>query len=228
MTRPSWFDSSNQLREISQHPGSAHPILGNLRNLYRTRCLWLLSFIQDMRTFMGHSPEIYEHGLVHYTYIRDALLVVKSDLYLYDGDTVVEGQIDERERVRLACLFYICVMLQGGVSHFEAGSPMPVDFHHSYSIISFDQCLARNYAEWQGSAQNLFECIYHGTIATQTPSSRLRYALDLTDILSSMSAKARRGVERCMLQILYHALTERTTIDYDWTLDSLLACIEGH
>ncbi|KAI1369606.1 tachykinin family protein [Xylaria arbuscula] len=229
MTRPSWFDSSNQLREISRLPPSAHPVLGDLDNLYKTRCIWLLSFIQDMRSFMGHSPEIYNHGLVHYTSIRDALLVIKSDLYLHEEDTLVENNTDERDRVRLACLFYICVMLQGCVSYPDAGSSMPVDFYHSYSITSFDQCLARNHAEWQGSNQNLFECIFHGTIATQTPSSRLRYALDLTDILSSTSAEARHGVERCLLQVLYQALTEeRTTINYDWTLDSLLACIEGH
>ncbi|KAI0525963.1 tachykinin family protein [Xylaria bambusicola] len=229
MARPSWFDSSNQLREISQQPMSAHPVLGHLGNLHKTRCLWLLSFIQDMRTFMGNSPEIYNHGLAHYTSIRDALLVVKSDLYLHDEDLLAEDDINERERTRLACLFYICVMLQGCVSHSDAGNPVPLDFYHSYSITSFNQCLARNYGEWQGSIQNLYECLFHGTIAAQTPTSRLRYALDLTDTLSSMSAESRRGVEKCMLQILYQALTDgRTTMDYDCTLDSLLACIEGH
>ncbi|KAI0543024.1 tachykinin family protein [Xylaria digitata] len=229
MTRPSWFDSSNQLREISQQSLATHPVLGHLGNLYKTRCLWLLSFMQDMRTFMGHSPEIYNHGLAHYAFIRDALLVVKSDLYLHDEDLQAEGDISERERIRLACLFYICVMLQGSVSQSDSGNPGPMDFHHSYSITSFDQCLARNYAQWQGSVQNLFQCLFHGAIAAQTPPSKLHYALDLTNILGSTSAEARRGVERCMLQILCQALMEaRTILDYDWTPDSLLACIEGH
>ncbi|KAI1430182.1 tachykinin family protein [Xylaria sp. FL1777] len=229
MTRPSWFDSSNQLREISQQSITTHPVLGQLGNLYKTRCLWLLSFMQDMRTFMGHSAEIYNHGLAHYVFIRDALLVVKSDLYLHEEDLQAEGDISERERTRLACLFYICVMLQGSVSHADPGNPVSADFHNSYSITSLDQCLARNYAQWQGSVQNLFQCLFHGAIATQTPPSKLRYALDLTNILGSMSAEARRGVERCMLQVLCQALMDaRTTLDYDWTLDSLLACIEGH
>ncbi|KAI1276782.1 tachykinin family protein [Xylaria sp. FL0933] len=227
MNRPSWFDSSNQLREISQQSMATHPVLGQFENLYKTRCLWLLSFMQDMRTFMGQSAELYNHGLARYVSIREALLVVKSDLYLHEEDLQGEGDINERERTRLACLFYICVMLQGSVS--DSGSTVPMDFHHSYSITSFDQCLARSYVEWQASVQHLFQCLFHGTIAAQTPSSRLRYALDLTDILGSMSAEARRGVERCMLQILCQALMEaRTTLDYDWTPDSLLACIEGH
>ncbi|KAI1127033.1 tachykinin family protein [Nemania abortiva] len=224
MTRPSWFDSSNQLREISQQqPMAAHPVLGHLGNLYKTRCLWLLSFMQDMRTFMSHSPEIYNHGLAHYAFIRDALLVVKSDLRLQD-----EGEINERERIRLACLFYICVMLQGSDTA-DAGQPVPMDFHQSYSIASLDQCLARNHAQWQGSIQSLYQCLFHGDIAAQTPPSKLRYALDLTNVLSSTSAEARQGVERCMLQILCQAAMEpRTALDYEWTPDSLLACIEGH
>ncbi|RYC62750.1 hypothetical protein CHU98_g3477 [Xylaria longipes] len=232
MTRPSWFDSSNQLREISQQSMATHPVLGQLGNLYKTRCLWLLSFMQDMRTFMGNSPEIYSHGLAHYAFIRDALLIVRSDLYLHDEDLQDEDNMNERERIRLACLFYICVMLQGSISQGfapDSGNPTPRDFHHGYSITYFDQCLARHHAQWQGSIQSLFHCLFNGEIAIQTPPSRLHYALDLTNILGSTSPEARHGVERCMLQILCQALMEtRTTLDYDWTPDSLLACIEGH
>ncbi|KAI1306817.1 tachykinin family protein [Xylaria venustula] len=227
MTRPSWFDSSNQLREISQQSMTTHPVLGELGNLYKTRCLWLLSFMQDMRTFMGNSAEVCNSELTHYVSIRNALLVVKSDLHLHDEYHQAEGNINERERTRLACLFYICIMLQGTVS--ESGNMAPLYFHHSYSITSFDQRLAQYYDQWQGSVHNLFQCLFHGAIATQTPPNRLRYALDFTDILGSMSAEARRGVEKCMLQILCQALMEgRATLDYDWTPDSLLACIEGH
>ncbi|KAI0453622.1 tachykinin family protein [Xylaria acuta] len=228
MTRPSWFDSSNQLREISQQSMATHPVLGQLGNLYKTRCIWLLSFMQDMRTFMGNSPEIYNHGLAHYAFIRDALLIVRSDLYLHDEDLQDEGDVNERERIRLACLFYVCIMLQGTISP-DSGNPAPVGFHHSYSITYFDQCLACHHSRWQGSIRSLFHCLFHGEIAAQTPSSRLQYALDLTNVLGSTSPEARHGVERCMLQILCQALMEtRTTLDYDWTPDSLLACIEGH
>ncbi|KAI0469462.1 tachykinin family protein [Xylaria cf. heliscus] len=232
MARPSWFDSSNQLREISQQSMATHPVLRQLGNLYKTRCLWLLSFMQDMRTFMGHSPEIYNHGLAHYVFIRDALLVVRSDLYVHDEDLQDEDDMNERERIRLACMFYICVMLQGSISQGhtpDSGNPAPVDFHRSYSITYFDQCLARHHYQWQGSIQSLFDCLFRGEIAAQTPPSRLHYALDLTNVLGSTSPEARHGVERCMLQILCQALMEtRATVDYDWTPDSLLACIEGH
>ncbi|KAJ8131730.1 hypothetical protein O1611_g1896 [Lasiodiplodia mahajangana] len=228
MTRPSWFDSSNQLREISQQSIAAHPVLGHLGNLYKTRCLWLLSFMQDMRTFMSHSPEIYNHGLAHYAFIRDALLVVKSDLRVQDAGLQAEDDTNERELIRLACLFYICVMLQGSDTP-DAGNPAPMDFYQSYSIASLDQCLARDHAQWQGSIQSLYQSLFHGDIAAQTPPNKLRYALDLTNVLGSTSPEARQGVERCMLQILCQAAMEaRTTLDYDWTPDSLLACIEGH
>ncbi|KAI0859805.1 tachykinin family protein [Xylaria cubensis] len=232
MARPSWFDSSNQLREISQQSMATHPVLGQLGNLYKTRCLWLLSFMQDMRTFMGNSPEISNHGLAHYTYIRDAILIIRSDLYLHDEDLQDEGDMNERERIRLACLFYICIMLQGSVSQGynpDSGNLAPVDFHHSYSIMYLDQSLARYHMQWHGSIQSLFHCLFQGEIAAQTPPSRLQYALDLTNVLGSTSPEARHAVERCMLQILCQALMEiRATLDYDWTPDSLLACIEGH
>lgn len=232
MARPSWFHSSNQLSEISEQGIATHPVLGHVGNLYKTRCLWLLSFMQDMRTFMDHSPEIYNHGLSHYTFIRDALLVVKSDLYLRDGGFQADDDINERERVRLACLFYICVMLQGSVSHGHAPDPgvqVQADFHQSYSIASLNQGLANTHAQWQGSIHDLFECLFHGAMATQTPPSKLRYALDITNVLGSMSPEARHGVEQCMLQILCQAaMEERTTLVYEWTPDSLLACIQGH
>ncbi|KAI0406163.1 tachykinin family protein [Xylaria palmicola] len=231
MTRPSWFDSSNQLREISQQPLAAtHPVLGQPEILYKARCLWLLSFIQDMRNFMSHSSEMRNHGLVRYAFIRDALLVVRSDLHLHDEDFQGEGEMNERERIRLACLFYICVVLQGSISpdHIpDAGNPVPIDFHHSYSITHFDQYLAHHHAQWHGSSERLFNCVFYADIAAQIPPTKLHYALDLTNVLGSTSPEARHGVERCMLQILCQALMEDTTVDYDWTPDSLLACIEG-
>lgn len=232
MTRPSWFDSSNQLSEISQQAIATHPVLGHVGNLYKTRCVWLLSFMQDMRTFMGHSPEIYSHGLAHYTFIRDALLVVKSDLQLHDGSFQANDEINERERTRLACLFYICVMLQGSVSHGRApepGTQARADFHESYSIASLNQGLANTHAQWQGSVHNLFECLFHGAMATQTPDRKLRYALDIMNVLGSMSAEARHSVEQCMLQILCQAaMEEGAALNYEFTPDSLLACIQGH
>ncbi|KAI1199214.1 tachykinin family protein [Nemania serpens] len=227
MTRPSWFDSSNQLSEISQQAMATHPVLGHVGNLYKTRCVWLLSFMQDMRTFMSHSPEIYNHGLAHYTFIRDALLVVKSDSQQRDGGLEADDDINEQERIRLACLFYICVMLQGSVSH--PGIQVQADFHQGYSIASLNQGLANTHDQWQGSIHDLFECLFHGAMATQTPASKLRYALDITNVLGSMSTEARHGVEQCMLQILCQAaMEERTTLNYDFTPDSLLACIQGH
>ncbi|KAI3321411.1 hypothetical protein HD806DRAFT_152059 [Xylariaceae sp. AK1471] len=233
MTRPSWFDSSNQLREISQQPMLTHPVLGQVENLYKTRCLWLLSFMQDVRNFMGQSPDIHNNGLTHYTFIRDALLLIKSDSDLREEDVEPEEDINERERIRLACLFYVCVMLQGSIiSGFvpDSANPAPLEsHHHNYSITSFDYCLARNHAQWQASIQSLFQCVFHGDVAMQSPPSRLRYALDMTNVLGSLSSEARQGVERCLLQILCRALMDvGTTLDYDWTPDSLLACMEGH
>ncbi|KAI1115558.1 tachykinin family protein [Nemania sp. NC0429] len=233
MTRPSWFDSSNQLSEISQQQAMAshHPVLGHVDNLYKTRCVWLLSFMQDMRTFMDHSPEIYNHGLAHYTFIRDALLVVKSDLRTRDGGFQADDDdVDERERIRLACLFYICVMLQGSsVAHGHSESGAQADFHQNYSVASLNQGLASAHAQWQGSTHDLFECLFHGAMAAQTPPGKLRYALDITSVLGSMSPEARHGVEQCMLQILCQAaMGERTALNYEWTPDSLLACIQGH
>lgn len=223
MTKPSWFDSSNQLRIISQRPTGSHPVLGHLGNLHKTRCLWLLSFMQDMRTFMSHAPEIYNHGLANYEFIRDALLLVKSDLAMHGDDPVGWDGVHEWERKRLACLFYICVMLQASITQGYAGGSV------NYSIASFNERLGHDYAQWQGLVQNLFQCLFDGAIASQTLPSQLCYALDLTDILCSMSAEARHGVENCMLQMLCQAATDaRTSLDYDWTLDSLLACIEGH
>lgn len=119
MAKPSWFDSSNQLREISQQPMTSHlhPILGNTGNLYRTRCLWLLSFIQDMGTLMRNSSQIYLYGLSCYASIRDVVFLIKADNRRHrDNHIQSDDDCKTGEFMRLACLFFICITLQASMS----------------------------------------------------------------------------------------------------------------
>src|SRR5690242_305239 len=56
MAKPSWFDSSNQIWELSRGPPDS--TTSNVLNLKQLRGLWLISFVQDMRTLRASSSQL--------------------------------------------------------------------------------------------------------------------------------------------------------------------------
>lgn len=81
MSKPSWFESTNNLSETSEH-NISHNILGSTIDLQKMRCLWLLSFIQDMRNLMSMSSQLYMDGLLAFPSLYNAILLIRDDFML--------------------------------------------------------------------------------------------------------------------------------------------------
>lgn len=63
MSKPTWFESSNNISEISEQ-SFQNAAKAALVDTQKVRCLWLISFIQDMRTLMAFSSRLYMDGLL--------------------------------------------------------------------------------------------------------------------------------------------------------------------
>lgn len=202
MVKPTWFDSSNQIWEISAQSAAAaaiNPIVASLGGLYRVRSLWLLSFVQDMGTFMSNT-----RGLDRLLNIQEALRVVK------DNRDQRHAQNDEQEFTRLACLFAICVVLQGSMCH-EQGSTYLESF------------LRDRRESWLGSVDGL-----HQNLCEVLDPEKNEYVLNVTSVLRAMSHEAQRGVEACLLQILHPERRDHFSMSDEITPDMLLSSLHGH
>lgn len=102
MGGPSWFDTSNQIWEIS----SQHDHEWAMNNVHKIRCLWLLSFVQDIGTFVCNNPDVYADGLVRYPAAMDALGVLHAGSRQSRPPSTPDDQTPcrENEFKRLACL----------------------------------------------------------------------------------------------------------------------------
>ncbi|KAH6876537.1 fungal-specific transcription factor domain-containing protein [Thelonectria olida] len=232
MSKPSWFDCSNQIGELSSQPLEAHvhPVLGDVGNLHRIRCLWLLSFVQDMGTFRTNSPEISSHGMTQYTALHEILVLLKTHLR---HDEVTSKRLDlcsHAEFRRLACLFFICILVQQATSvSTPTADAVPTGGPRSYDmevVELFDFYLDSNRPMWQGSVEDLYNTLFHHFDAPGGSGPKPDYVQHMANVMASMSGGVRYGVERCLLNILCQ--TERNgynAFDEEWTPDSLLSLI---
>jgi len=224
MSKPSWFDSSNNIFELSAQPAAAdrHPV-GNLESLRRVRCLWLISFIQDMRTFLTSSPELGINGLRRYGAVQDSLLLLRADMKQYTLNPPQDDACSEHEFARLACLFFICVLLQASAPAGDAASPLAAPNNFDLMDASLQ---ARDI--WSGSVEDLHTALFHHFAQLLDSPQTTNYVLQMTNVLASLSREARRGVEKCLLQILspVESDDDGSPLD-DWTPDSLLSSLRG-
>lgn len=234
MAKPSWFDSSNQLWEISDSPMSVrlHPVLGDEENLHRVRCLWLISFIQDMRTLMNNSLETYANGIAKYTAIQKALGLIRSEVSEQDtagpdGDVCSDG-----ENRRLASLLFISATLQSSINNsFEEGNPYMDSGYQSpsnFNIHALEEVLHANTLSWAKSTENLYNLLFYGSLWNARDDGITSYVLNMAGMVSRMSVDTRRGVERCLLHILRQVPASVSfSLDDTWTPDGLLSSIHG-
>ncbi|OAQ75877.1 peroxisomal catalase [Purpureocillium lilacinum] len=236
MAKPSWLDSSNHIREIaSRQPLTAHlhPILGNSENLHKVRCLWLISFVQDLRTFMHKSaPHLPLIGAADYPAIREAMVLLETDFQQHAIASLYNKNCTHREFARLACLFFVCVLLQVSASAqwaiaADGNEDTPMDNWNSMDVL--ESFLKDNRTMWQGSAENLYMSLFHNLYDFPDKAQTTEYVLNLTSVMGSANHDARRGVERCLLHILSQSQSsphERTVHD-GWTPDTLLSSLHG-
>ncbi|KAH6981564.1 fungal-specific transcription factor domain-containing protein [Ilyonectria sp. MPI-CAGE-AT-0026] len=232
MSKPSWFDSSNQIGELSTQPLDplVHPVLGDVGNLHRIRCLWLLSFVQDMGTFRSNSPEISSHGMTQYTALHEVLVLLKTHLRGHEIDSKRLDSCSQPEFTRLACLFFICILLQQATSVStptpESGHEGGPRSHDMHALNLFDFFLNTNRSMWQSSIDDLYNTLFFRFDIPGGAGPRSEYVQHMTSVMASMSGGVRCGVERCLLNILCR--TEGNgynAFDQEWTPDSLLSSI---
>ncbi|KAK9237770.1 hypothetical protein V1525DRAFT_402880 [Lipomyces kononenkoae] len=209
VSKPSWFDSSHRICEIWGHPlnNSVHPILASIIDLHKIHCLWLISFIQDMRTLTRSSSQLHHRGLGRYHAVHDAALLLRFYFQRDAQAYMHEVGCGAPEYDRLACLFLISVLLQESIYSPDtftealatsACFSMPSD----NSLAVLDASLHKLRNVWEGSVENLHLLLFDHFIDNPDGSLKAIYAMQMTDVLKHLSLEARRGVEMCLINML--------------------------
>lgn len=219
MSKPSWFESSNDLSEISNHP-IKRCILGTSVDLHKMRCLWLISFIQDMRNLMGMSTQLYMDGLEVLPSLYDAVLFIRNDFEL---EQKLEADYMASVNDRLTCLFAICILVQESVSLAYAAP------NNALNIL--DMSLHTAGGSWTTSIHSL-RSFLHEHFVNYHPQGTLKidYVMQMTDIVSHLSVEAHRGIEKCLLNMLCRTRDGRLpfSVDDEGTPDALLSSVHGN
>lgn len=220
MSKPSWFESTNDLSEISENK-IRHSILGSSIDLQKMRCLWLISFIQDMRNLMGMSSQLYMDGLLVFPSLYDAVLLIRND-FMLEAQTY-KTQYLASDYDRLACLFAISIMVQETVS-LTLASP-------ANELAVLDLSLETSRDDWMGSIHSL-RFYLHNHFANSYPNGALKieYVMQMTDVIKYLSLEAHRGIEKCLLNMLCRTREGRLPfyMDDGGTPDSLLSSVHGY
>ncbi|KAF4436401.1 glucose-methanol-choline (gmc) oxidoreductase [Fusarium austroafricanum] len=192
MSKPSWFDCSNQIDELSSHPPHLHPVLGDTVNLHRVRCLWLLSFVQDVGTFRANSPDVYSHGMTQFPAIQEALKLLKQHLRQNEAGSTRDDVCTDSEFTRLACLFFICILLQQSISESsftaDTGEPRPYD---TQLITYFNHFLDSTKPMWLGSIDNLYNALFNTFDAGGRTGLSMEYIQSMTGVMALMTGSVR-------------------------------------
>jgi hypothetical protein len=193
MSSPSWFNTANKISAISE--GLSYPEPNSFVNdsltLHKLRSLWLLSLVQDIQTFVFNNLDTYRDVLVNGRAILSALRLLQAEATSSSNPATAsipnanEDALDN-ERKKLACLFFICIASTDN------------DFW-----LSFNAVLEQFQINWQWSVEGLYETIFY---ATAISNDRGVYALQMASVLGSLSLEARRGVEKCLLFVMWQAL----------------------
>ena len=224
MSKPSWFDSTNQIWELSE--GSTSPTLSNVLNLEQARGLWLVSFIQDLRTLKHRSYQLGQHELDSYSGIQEVLAFLQMDAEPNAQWSSPGQPCTEHELAWLACLFLISVILYAALYHHDeySGSSAACD------LDSFDVFLIDRRHQWKDSVEELRQLLFQGLGGFPEGAQKTIYASQMAQVLGSLSSEARHGVERCLLHILHPVGDRAETMlieDDGWTPDSLLSTVHG-
>lgn len=225
MSEPSWFSPANNLSEISEYRARQN-LLGIDVDIHKIRSLWLVSFVQDMRTLMSLSSDLYVHGLTLFSSVYDAVLLIRSNFEL--EQQVQRTSYSASDQERLICLLAISIMIQGTIltahsSPRESSSGMD-------NLLVLDTALMVSRHIWETSIHGLVSVIRdYLTTSCVDGAQRLKYVVQMTDVISQLSLEAQVGVEKCLLNMLCRTQDGRLPFPADggWTPDSLLSSLHG-
>jgi len=221
MSRPSWFEPTNDISSISESPINK-TISGAYLDMSKIRSLWLISFIQDMRTLMSVASRLYMDGLSIFPSLYDALLFVRRD-FEEQAQSICYSASDYE---RLTCLFSISVMVQESVSSTAPGrDPSSVN-----SLALLDASLDAARPSWESSITRLMEFLRNHFLNFYTDGAqKISYILQTVDVITHLSFEALRGVEKCLINMLCRSRNGKVAflVDDGWTPDSLLSSVHG-
>ncbi|KAJ5233156.1 hypothetical protein N7468_006112 [Penicillium chermesinum] len=227
MSQPSWLEPTNNLEQIS---GPTSPIFrpqAPSLDLHKVRCLWLLSFVQDMRTFMASFST---KELPPFTFFHAAITLLRHEFQLSTEISRSESHVTQQETELLICLFSMSILVQESLSAFADANFIPLI--HRTALGELEEILRRSHRMWHTSAQQLrFILCESFDRLHQEGQRKMHYAMNLVQVLSTLSLEARQGVEKCLLNLLYQLGNKDRTpllIDDRWSPDSLLSSIHGY
>jgi hypothetical protein len=232
MSQPSWLEPSNHLEELSRPPSqsSVTPLTLPPDDVQKVRCLWLISFIQDMRTFMGSLHRV---GMPLSQSFNTAINLLQDKLPFSIETLSPRSNVDELENDMLTCLFSIGVILQELIpSSYDNILPITASSAVSSDILTrLELALSASQDEWSHSVRNLRCILTHMLMELcNGGDSKVNYVAELVEVLCTLSLEARQGVEKCLFNLFY-SLREREEvawIDDGWTPDSLLSSVHGY
>ena len=219
MSKPPWYESTNDLSEISEH-NLNHSTLGATIDLQKMRCLWLISFIQDMRNLMGMSAQLYMEGLLVFPSLYRAVLLIR-DNFEVDGRTP-QKQYLASDYDRLACLFAISIIVQESVS-LSYSAP-------ANELAILDLALQSSQDTWAGSV-HLLRMFLHNHFINNYPNgvTKIDYVMQMTDVMSHLSLEAHKGIEKCLLNMLCRTREGKEPFYIgDGNPDALLSSVHGY
>lgn len=229
MSRPSWLEPTNKVEEIScpfnkRHTSQAQPLRS--LDLQKVRCLWLISFIQDMRTFMGY---FHGAGLPPFPSINTAIRFLCENYKILMKISQPDQHVLGLQYEILACLLTVSIILQESISlQCEDSRYMP---DTPNVMLLLERTLKGSQHEWVGSIHTLQatldQCL---RCLSKSGNAKVSYVKEMVKVLGTLSEEARHGVGKCLLNLLKSSSKSGmlTLIDDGWTPDSLLSSVHGY
>ncbi|KAF5608585.1 tachykinin family [Fusarium subglutinans] len=188
-----------------------------------------ISFIQDIGTF---RTNLLRTTPVHYSALHEAILLLKAHRQDHELDTGRPELCSDLEFTRLACLLFICVLLQKSPfeSPHDTGTYQDGDwsFQRLDNLNLLNFCLEANHPSWHDSLENLNSILFFHFTASEEMGLDPDYVRNITTVLGSLSGGARYAVERCLLETLCRASGgEQNLFEEKFTPDILLSMISG-
>ncbi|KAJ6123344.1 transcriptional regulator family: Fungal Specific TF [Penicillium capsulatum] len=217
MSHPSWLEPTNDVEAISRPP---------LSSIFRSQAL-SLDVHKDMRTFMGSC---YVREFLPLPFFHAAIELLRHDFHISIECSPDRSHLTQQETQLLVCLFSIGVLVQESLSAFADTDVVPPT--RPNALQEYEEMLSHSHQMWRNSAQKLCTILYESFIRLHNEGQwKMKYAMNLVQVLGTLSMEARQGVEKCLLSLLYQLGNKtQTTIlaDDGWSPDSLLSSIHGH
>lgn len=199
---------------------------GTHMDVHKIRSLWLISFVQDIRTLMSLASYILMNGLSSMPSLHKALLLIRTDFV--QEQLVQEGNHSASRYCRLASLIAISVVLRESVSSTCATERSPTPSQNRLAIL--DESLETSQHSWEASTHNLLDSLYnHFQHFYADGAAKIQYIMQTTNVLGQLSLEAQRGIEKCLINMLCRSQGARMAcaLEDGWTPDSLMSSLHG-